>query len=693
MKKYTIKRDVSERKPLLDYEKELNKEQLEAVFAPDGPILVIAGAGSGKTRVVTYRVARLLERGVSPNSILLLTFTNKAAREMLHRVEHLLKIDTRYIWGGTFHHIGNLILRHHSKLVDFKGNFTILDNEDAKDLIEVVTKEAKLDSKERRFPKGQVLREVFSYAVNTMDTVEETVRERFPYLLDIVDEIEFLQKRYVDKKRSVNAMDFDDLLALWHRVLAENEELRRHYASVFSHILVDEYQDTNRIQAEIVDFMGRINRNVVVVGDDAQSIYSFRGADFQNILEFPTRYPEARVFRLETNYRSTPEVLRLANCSIARNTKQFEKNLRAVRGSGLVPVLAPLRDVLQQAEFVAQRILELRDEGVPLREIAVLYRAHYHSMELQMELTRRDIPFEVRSGLRFFEQAHIKDVTAWLKLVVNPRDELSFKRLVQLLPGIGGKGADKLWKAFQTQVEDGKSRVVDRAPGPKPEVRSPKPDASSPASGLRPLASGLQACAADVPKKAAAAWGQFTATMAQLEAGDVRTDSSKMICLAIEAGYEDYLKENYANYRSRLEDLEQLAVFARQFETVADFLAQLALLTNVEAEDDRPAARDDERLRLSTVHQAKGLEFDVVFVIMLCDGLFPSARSLEADAGEEEERRLLYVAITRARNELYLAYPLIRATPGGAGDILQRPSRFLDEIPKELIEEWNLRNY
>ena len=398
MKKYTLHRDVSKRSFQIPYEKELNEEQLRVVLAEPGPVLVIAGAGSGKTRVVTYRVARLLEEGVSPNNILLLTFTNKAAREMLHRVEHLMKIDTRYIWGGTFHHIGNMILRQHGDRVGFRRNFSILDNEDAKDLIEVVVKESKIDRKARRFPKGSVIKDIISYSLNTMTDIAEAIEFRSPYFIDIIDEITSIRDRYMEKKRAANVMDFDDLLVYWHKLLAENEDLRKFYAMAFSNILVDEYQDTNRIQAEIVDFMGLINRQVMVVGDDAQSIYSFRGADFQNILEFPKKYEEAKVFKLVTNYRSTPEILGLANDSISQNRKQFTKELQSVKKSGVVPVLAPSRDVIQQAEFVAQRILELRDEGIPLRDIAVLYRAHYHCMELQMELTRRDIPFEIRSG-------------------------------------------------------------------------------------------------------------------------------------------------------------------------------------------------------------------------------------------------------------------------------------------------------
>jgi DNA helicase-2/ATP-dependent DNA helicase PcrA len=314
--------------------------------------------------------------------------------------------------------------------------------------------------------------------------------------------------------------------------------------------------------------------------------------------------------------------------------------------------------------------------------MAALYRSHFHALELQLELTRRNIPFSITSGIRFFEQAHIKDVTAYLKLVTNPRDELSFKRLVQLLPGVGGKGADKLWKVFSVQCSA-------LSPEPRgPDSRLP-PDASR-----TPLATALQKCSPTVPKKATLAWAQLTATVSQLEAPDVRQSAAKMIALVVEAGYDDYLKENFANYRSRTDDLKQLAVFAQQFESVDEFLTQMALLTNVEAEaDQQPADRDEERFRLSTIHQAKGLEFDVVFVLMLCDGLFPSERSLNSTEGEEEERRLFYVAVTRARNELYLSYPLIRAGYGNTGATFQQPSRFLEEIPKPLVEEWNLRTF
>jgi len=393
---------------------------------------------------------------------------------------------------------------------------------------------------------------------------------------------------------------------------------------------------------------------VMVVGDDAQSIYAWRGANFQNILKFPERYPNTRVYKIETNYRSTPEILKVANAAIGANVHQFAKELAPARKSGLRPALVVCSDAGEQASFVAQRVLELREEGTDLNRVAVLYRSHFHALELQLELTRRNIPFAITSGIRFFEQAHIKDITAYLKLVVNPQDELAFKRLVQLLPGIGGKGADKLWKDF--------SQAEAAGAGTSEELAK-----AGQGTTTAVCARKLQRCAAQVPKKAAVAWAQFVATIAQLEGKEIRGNASKMIGLALEAGYSDYLEENYDNYRSRLEDLEQLAVFARQFPSIEEFLTQLALLTNVEAEDDQPRGNDDEQLKLSTIHQAKGLEFDVVFIIMLCEGLFPSDRSLESEDGEEEERRLFYVAITRARNELYLSYPLVRAGYGGSG--------------------------
>jgi len=674
----------------IDYARELNPQQLAAVTAPPGPALVIAGAGSGKTRTLTYRVAYLLEQGIPADRILLLTFTNKAAGEMMRRVASLLGQQLASLWGGTFHSIGARILRQHADLLGYRRDFTILDRDDSKDLIKACIADAGIETKKgSHFPKPDVLCEIFSLSVNTHKSTAEILKEQFDYFEKITRLVADVQKRYTARKRATNAMDFDDLLALWLRLLQEHADVCEHYQRRFQFILVDEYQDTNKLQSDLIDLLAERHHNVTVVGDDAQSIYAWRGANFLNIFKFPKRYPEAKVFKIETNYRSTPEILKVANAAIAGNREQFTKILAPARKSGLKPALIACSDAAQQAAFIAQRVAELPEEGVDLNQVAVLYRSHFHALELQLELTKRNIPFSITSGIRFFEQAHIKDATAYLKLIANPRDEIAFKRVALLLPGIGAKGADKIWKIFSAKMEDGRSKME------KQPSNTDKPELPSANSQLRPLiAPALQACAKSVPAKAATAWKQFVETVSQLEDETVRKSAAKMLRIVMDAGYDDYLKENFANYRNRLEDLEQLAVFAYQFGSVEDFLTQLALLTNVEAEDGDAANRDTEQIRLSTIHQAKGLEFDVVFVIMLCDGLFPSARSMETDEGEEEERRLFYVAITRAKNELYLCYPLIRAGYGSTGmDAMQEPSRFLAEIPRDLLNEWNLRSH
>ena len=695
---YVLKPFTPEIRLNIDYPRELNEQQLAAVTAPPGPALVIAGAGSGKTRTLTYRVAYLLEQGIPADRILLLTFTNKAAGEMMRRVSDLLGHELRSLWGGTFHSIGARVLRLHADALGYQKDFTILDRDDAKDLIKACMADAKIDKKDKHFPKPDVLNEIFSLAANTHQTVEELVEGRFNYFSQFAAEIADQQKRYHARKRATNGMDFDDLLALWLKLLQEHADIREHYQRRFQFILVDEYQDTNKLQGDLIDLLAARHHNVTVVGDDAQSIYAWRGANFANILDFPKRYPGAKVFKIETNYRSTPEILSVANAAIAANVNQFAKELSPARKSGVKPALVQCHDAGQQAAFIAQRALELREEGVSLNNIAVLYRSHFHALELQLELTRRQIPFSITSGIRFFEQAHIKDATAYLKFVANPKDEVSFKRLVQLIPGIGGKGAEKLFHSFTARMEDGRWKMEGGIPLNRP------PATFSPTGGegrdegassvkktlVSSLATALQFCAKAVPKKAAVAWTQFVATISQLEAEETRRSAAKMLRLVMDAGYDDYLKETYDNYERRLDEIHQLAEFAFQFGSVEEFLTQLALLTNVEAEED--PQDDTEKIKLSTIHQAKGLEFEVVFVIMLCDGLFPSARSTESNDGEEEERRLFYVSITRAKNELYLCYPNMRSGFGSSGmDTYQSPSRFLSEIPKGLLNEWNLR--
>ncbi|MCX7868486.1 MAG: ATP-dependent helicase, partial [Terrimicrobiaceae bacterium] len=441
----------------LDFSQSLNPQQLEAVTHPGGPALVIAGAGSGKTRTLTHRVAWLLAQGVRPYRILLLTFTNKAAREMLERVAELVPGAAEGIWGGTFHSVGNRILRRHGGRIGFDSGFTILDRDDAEELIGAAVAAEGLATSDRRFPKPVVLADIFSLAASTTSPLPRILEKHFPWHLALSAQIERAWAAYQLRKRAANAMDFDDLLTRLVELFETCPDVEE--ACQFDHVLVDEYQDTNHLQAALIERFARRSGNIMVVGDDAQSIYSWRGADFANILAFPERHPNAAVFRIETNYRSVPAILEVANAAIRANTRQFQKKLTAARPPGpSLPALVPLPDNNQQAAFVAQRILDMHhEEGVPLDEIAVLYRAHFHSLEVQLELTRRHIPFAITSGLRFFEQAHVKDAAAFLKFAVNPRDELAFKRIVRLLPGIGDKTAGSLWRQARTLVGESSS--------------------------------------------------------------------------------------------------------------------------------------------------------------------------------------------------------------------------------------------
>ncbi|MEY2564655.1 MAG: ATP-dependent helicase UvrD/PcrA [Verrucomicrobiota bacterium] len=692
-REYTLQRAPSANAINIDYAAELNEQQLAAVTASPGPLLVIAGAGSGKTRTLTYRVAYLLENGIDPRNILLLTFTNKAARQMLERVANLLPVDASGLWGGTFHSIGNRMLRRHGSALGYSSGFSIMDREDQKDLIDTVVAAAGINPKEIRFPKGDVLAEIFSFVVNTETQIDALLAEKFPYFLPLLEQIKDVHARYEKKKKSTNSMDFDDLLEKTLRMLKEHDHIADFYRRKFQFILVDEYQDTNKIQADFIDTLAAEHRNVMVVGDDAQSIYSWRGANFKNILAFPERYPDAQVFKIEMNYRSVPDILSVANAAIAANVQQFRKQLSATRPTNSVkPAVVGLNDGSEQAQFVAQRILELRDEGIELNEIAVLYRSHYHAIELQLELSRRGIPYVITSGVRFFEQAHVKDVTAFIRFIANPRDEVAFKRMVKLLPGIGGKSADNLWRAW----DNGNAAVAGLDdPGQNGEApKAPAETAPAPAGTTDPGYSsvnfGERLRAMAVSAKSKKAWEQLAHTLDEIAPGGQPNPPSEMITSIVEAVYDDYAKSNFTNYELRREDLNQLAAFARQFKDVHEFLSQLALISNIDAEPALDQTTDNEAVNLSSVHQAKGLEYHTVFVIWLTDGMFPSTRSLETRDTIEEERRLFYVAITRARDELYLTFPQMRLN-AGYGDMFQRPSRFLKEIPTGLVEDWQVR--
>ncbi len=634
---------------MIDYKSELNNEQLRVVTAEAGPMLIIAGAGSGKTRALTYRTAWLIEQGVPPDRILLATFTNKAARSMLSRVERLVGEQARLVWGGTFHSLGNRVLRRHARRLGYEGNYSIMDREDARQLVSAAVMEAGITTKSEKFPRSDRLMEMISLAANTSIPLDVLVGDRYPSAVPFLTDILKVAFRYRLRKSELNVMDFDDLLVKWRDLLVEHSDVREEYARKFEHILVDEYQDTNVIQANILELLSSFHRNIMVVGDDSQSIYSFRGADYSNILGFPDRYEGARIFKLETNYRSTPPILNLANLSIVNNRRQYRKQLRAVRQGGVRPVYAALADALEQADFVAQRIIEIVEEGVPLNETAVLYRAHHHSMELQMELVRRGIPFVVRSGIRFFEQAHVKDMTAFLRIAVNPFDELAWKRVLGLFGGIGRVRANAIWKllagsddprrfVFSRELEEGLTKAVQ--------------------PGLRDLRD-----------------------MLRILFESAETDQPwNVIERVIAGGYGTFLQSRYDNRRSREDDLRQLAAFSRNFDSLDEFLSDLALMASLDEDDEVSLKeRKEPKVVLSTIHQAKGLEWSVVFMIRCSEGAMPLARALREPGGVDEERRLFYVAATRAKDRLYLCHPVIEGNRGGWGRPCE-PSRFIREL-------------
>ncbi len=633
----------------VDFERDLNPEQRAAALAPDGPVLVIAAAGTGKTRTLTYRVAHLVERGVPPERILLLTFTNRAAREMLDRARRLVGESVGGIWGGTFHHFAHRLLRRHAPRVGLDPSFVILDDDDAQSLLRRATAEAR--RAHPHFPKIEVLHDAISLARNRGEDPLVAVPQRFEDLPVPAEVIGAAVRDYTAAKQAVRGVDFDDLLELALALFERAPDVLERYREQFLHVLVDEYQDTNPAQARLVDAVAARHRNLLVVGDDFQSIYSWRGADYRNFLSFPQRYPDARVVRLETNYRSVPGILAVANACIAGNPDQFQKTLRAVREDGLEPFRADLRDGGQQARFVRETAEELHAAGYAWRDMAVLYRSHYHALEVQLELQHGGLPFRIVSGVRFFEQAHIKDVLAPLRLAADPADQLAFTRLLTLLPRVGEATARSLWRRlggrWSPLVAEDRARL-----------------------------------SAALPAAAAGDWAAWERAFA---AADLAR-SAELIHAFTEAFYAQHLQETFEDPERRREDIDELERYIARFPTVTSFLEEVALLTNVDALAHGEDRDIEDRLLLSTVHQAKGLEWPVVFVIWLAEGMFPAGRAI-AEGGREalaEERRLFYVAITRARDHLFLCVPRLRI---GRDHSLQffSPSRFLQELPAGLV--------
>ena len=630
------------------YEQELNEAQRQAAMFLEGPLLVIAGAGTGKTRTLVYRVARLIERGIDPGSILLLTFTRRAADEMLRRASLLTDSRCERIAGGTFHSFGNMVLRKYGQLLGLAPGFTIMDRSDSEDVIRLLRAQMGLDAREKRFPRKQTIMEIQSLARNRQVTLPDLVERDYSHLADFLEELVVIEERYRDYKREKSLLDYDDLLTRLKELLDSREDLRRRLSDQFRFIMVDEYQDTNRLQSDIVRGLACTHDNVMAVGDDAQSIYSFRGANFRNIMDFPDRFPGTTLIPLEENYRSTQPILRLTNEIISRAAERYEKRLFSRKSKGEAPLLVQAESEQMQSRFVCQRVLELREEGVPLWDMAVLFRSSFHSFDLEFELARRDIPFVKRGGFQFMESAHIKDLLAHLRVVSNPRDAVSWNRVLTLLEGVGPSMSRKLIDRILAHDDPG--QCLDRV-----ESRGRAKQ------GLKTLGQVLGECAEK----------------------NRPADMTRYLMRY----YLPILKQKHADdYPKRIRDLEHFQGLTERYQSVERLLTDMALEPPSASVDETHAVEPDEGpLVLSTVHSAKGLEWHSVFVIWALEGRFPSYYNTNSLEELEEERRLLYVAATRAKENLFFAYPA-RVYDQSLGMVFSRPSQFIDGISEELLE-------
>ena len=659
-KKYIIKKQSSsleantfEKKNfLINYEEQLNPAQYEAVSAVEGSYLVIAGAGSGKTKTLVYRVARLIELGYNPTSILLLTFTRKAAKEMMNRASILLDNRCSKINGGTFHSFANITLRKYAKAVGLENGFTILDQSDSEDVINLIRSQLNLGHLKKRFPNKSTIYNVLSLSVNTGRAVESILEEDLPHFVEYTNKFLDIQKVYQSYKRKNNLLDYDDLLVYLKNFLFDNSAATKSFLHSINFVMVDEYQDTNKLQAEIIQGLAQSKNNVMVVGDDSQSIYSFRGANFKNIMEFPKLFPDTKIIKLEENYRSTQEILNFANHIIEQAVEKYPKFLYTKKVGGELPGIISAANQNMQSRFITERILELREEGVPLNEIAVLFRSSYHSFDLEIELNKANIPYQKFGGMKFIETAHIKDVLAFLRVASNPNDFVSWYRILLLHEGIGPKKAQQIIDAINL----GRISIsID------PEHALTK-KADDKIFNLFNLLHELH-------------------TKNQLPA-----DKAELVIKY----YEPIFVSKYDDFNKRKKDLEIFINIAEKYKSLESFLTDMALdppqdsVADVEATD-----KEKEILTLSTIHSAKGLEWHSVFIIHAADGFFPSSQSFEKLETLEEERRLMYVASTRAKQNLYVCYPM-QIFDRYQGFTIAKPSRFIEGIDEHTAEIWLL---
>ncbi len=649
-KKYVLKkRDTVKTDYKVEYEKDLNEAQLSAVTSKEGAILVIAGAGSGKTKTLTYRVARLIEDGIKPENILLLTFTKKAAAEMLSRATLVLDNRCEKVAGGTFHSFANIILRKYSKLLKLKNNFTILDKTDCEDIINHITGQL-YPKKEKRFPKKSTILEIYSKSVNKETPTKTIIEEEFPQFAHCEDKIIEIHKAYVAYKRENSVLDYDDLLLYVKLLLENNDNLRKNLSNQYKYIMVDEYQDTNTLQADVIKLLASEHNNIMAVGDDAQSIYSFRGANYRNILDFPKIFPDTKIIKLEQNYRSTQNILKLTNAIISKAKEKYAKTLFSEIQSPVVPALICAKDTQMEADFICQRILELLDEDVSLSDICVLARNARMSYSLEIELSKRAIPFQKFGGPKFMETAHIKDIVAHLRVIINPDDIISLTRILLLLRGIGAATINSIMPVIKGQLN--------------PDIKLLPANKST---SLVPLLSTLEKLR-----------------------NQIATKKPADIVEEIINYYRPILKDKYDDFSKREKDLDHFQYLAGQYLNLEDFISDMALEppdSSVEGMYKNNIA--DEALTISTIHSAKGLEWDSVFIIGAVDGRFPSAYSFNSEEEMDEELRLMYVASTRAKNNLYITYP-VDMYDYSMNMVLSKPSRFLDGIPDDILEVWDI---
>lgn len=649
-KKYVLKkRPVIKTDYKVNYEEDLNEAQLEAVKSKEGPILVIAGAGSGKTKTLTYRVARLIEDGIKPENILLLTFTKKAAAEMLSRATIVLDNRCEKVAGGTFHSFANIILRKYSKLLGLKNNFTIMDRADCEDVINHIVGQL-FPKKEKRFPKKSTLLDIYSKSINKVTPTKQIIADEFPQFAHCEDKIIEVHKAYVAYKRENSVLDYDDLLLYIKLLLENNDGLRKRLSNEYKYIMVDEYQDTNTLQADVIRLLASEHNNIMAVGDDAQSIYSFRGANYRNILDFPILFENTKIIKLEQNYRSTQNILKLTNEIISKAKEKYTKNLFSNIVSPQVPALICAKDTQMEADFICQRILELLDEDISLSDICVLTRNARMSYNLEIELSKRAIPFQKFGGPKFMETAHIKDVVAHLRVILNPDDVISLTRILLLLKGVGASTVNNIMPIIKGDL--------------KPDIKLLP---SNKSQSLTPLFN----------------------TLGQLRDYST-TKKPEEIVSAVINYYRPILKDKYDDFSKREKDLDHFEYLSTQYSNLEDFISDLALEPpDASVEGMYKKNSDDEALTISTIHSAKGLEWDSVFIIGAVDGRFPSAYSFNSEEEMDEELRLMYVATTRAKNNLYITYP-VDMYDYSMNMVLSKPSRFLDGIPDDILERWDI---